>query len=89
MLACGIFARVDGLNVSRLFELYFLSCMMNDDRIDPESFLAMQFDSATISIVDMIVIRGIITPIARSLTIKPTLEDRVSRFEQLDKTALS
>ena len=29
ILACSLFARDDNLNVSKLFELYFLSCMLD------------------------------------------------------------
>ena len=38
ILACCFFARDDSLNVLRLFELYFLSCMVAGVQLDPVYF---------------------------------------------------
>jgi len=35
ILTCLLFARDDSLNVPRLFELYFLSYMLDGDQLDP------------------------------------------------------
>ena len=40
ILACSLLARDDSLNVPRLSKLYFLSCMLDGDQLDPGSFLA-------------------------------------------------
>ena len=88
ILACSLFARDDSLNVPRLSELYFLSCVLDEDQLKPGSFLARQLHSAIISTKRRIVIRGIIiTTIARFLGVEPNFEDRVSRFEWLDQAA--
>jgi len=75
MLSCGIFARDDSLNAPRLFELYFLSGMMNSDKIDHMSFLARQIYGTTVSIVGRIVIGGFITTIVGSLRVELNPED--------------
>jgi len=49
ILACSLFARDDSLNVPRLSELYFLSCMPDAVPLDPSSFLARQLHSAAVS----------------------------------------
>ena len=40
ILAYSLFARGDSVNVPRLSELYFLSCMLNGVQLDRSSFLA-------------------------------------------------
>jgi len=49
IMASGIFARDDSVNVPRLFELYFLSSMLQGERLDRGSFLARQLYSAATS----------------------------------------
>ena len=56
----GLFARDDSINVSQLSELYFMSCMMNGIRIDPEPFLGRQLFSVATSTKGRIVIRAVI-----------------------------
>ena len=75
------------MNVPRLSELYFLSCMLDGDQLNPGSFLARQLHSATVSPKGTIVIDVIITFIARFLGVEPNPEDRVSRSERLDQAA--
>jgi hypothetical protein len=87
ILASSIFARDDSVNVPRLSELYFLSCMLQDERLDPGSFLARQLYSAATSTKGRIVVGGIVTSIARFLGIEPNPDDRVSGSERLDKAA--
>ena len=65
ILACFWFARDDSLNVPRLFELYFLSCMLDGDQLDLGSFLARQLYSVAVSTKGRIVIGGIVTTIDR------------------------
>ena len=76
MLSCGVFARDDNLNIPRLFELYFLSSMMNGDQINAGSFLARQLYSVATSTTGGMVIGGRTTTIARSLGIETNPEDR-------------
>ena len=64
-MALGIFARDDSVSDPRLSEMYFLSCMLEGERIDPGSFLAHQLYSAATSTKGRIVTGGIITSIAR------------------------
>ena len=87
ILASSLFARDDSVNVPRLFELYFPSCMLDGDQLDPGSFLARQMHSTAVSTKSRIVIGGILTTIARFLGIEPNLEDGVSGFEWLDQVA--
>ena len=47
--------------------------------------MALQVYSAATSVVDKIVIRGLITSIARSLGVDAHLEDRLSGSERFDK----
>ena len=81
------FARDASINAPRLYELYFLCCMMNGHRIDPGAFLCCQLFSATISTTGRTVIRGTITSIARFLGVELNHDDRVFRSERLDKAA--
>jgi len=81
ILACCFFTWDDSLDVPRLFELYFLSCMLDGAQLNPSSFLAKQLYSAGTSIKGRIVIGGIVTTIARFLSIKPNPENRVSGSE--------
>ena len=78
ILACYFFARDGSLNVLRLSELYFLSCMLDDVQLGPRSFLARQLYSASVSTNGRTVISGIITTIARLLGVEPNPEDKVS-----------
>jgi len=89
ILACSLFARDDSLNVPRLSELYFLSCMLDGDQFDPGSFLAGQLHSATVSTKGRKVIAGIVTTIGRFLGVEPIPADRVFGFERLDQVALA
>jgi len=77
----------DSFNVSQLSEAYFLSCMLQGDRIDPVSFLARQLYSTTTSNKGRIFIGGIITSIARFLGIKPNRNVKVRGSKRLDKFA--
>ena len=61
-----------------MFELYFLSCMLDGAQLNPSSFLAKQLYSAGTSIKGRIVIGGIVTTIVRFLDIEPNSEDKVS-----------
>jgi len=63
ILACSFFAQDDSLNVSRLSELCFLSCMLDGVQLEPGSFLARQLHSATVSTKGRIVIGRIVTTI--------------------------
>jgi len=67
--------------------MYFLSCMLEGDCIDPGSFLARQLYSVATSTNGRIVIGGIITSIAWLLGIKPNPDDRVRVSERHDKAA--
>jgi len=87
ILACSLFVRDDSLNVPRLPQLYFLSCMLDVIQLDPGSFLTRQLHSATVSTKGRIFISGIITTIARFLGVEPNLEDRVSGSERLAQAA--
>ena len=87
IMTLGIFARDDSDNVPPLSKMYFLSCMLQGDRIDPRSFLARQLYSAATSTKGPIVIRGIIISITRFLGIEPNPNDRVRGSERLDKAA--
>jgi len=83
MLLCGTFA-MDG---TRLFELCFLLSIMNGDWIDLRSFLAHQLYIAVASNVGKMATAGLITFIARSLGVELNPDDKVSRFEGLNKAA--
>ena len=48
-MATGLFARDDSVNVPQLSKLYFLSCMLEGERLDLGSFLARQLYSAATS----------------------------------------
>jgi len=61
--------------------------MLDAVPLDPSSFLTRQLHSAAVTIKGRIVIGGIVTTIARFLGVKLNPEDRVSRFERLDKAA--
>jgi len=87
ILACCFFATNDGMNVPRLSELYFFSCLLDDVQLDSRSFLARQLYSAAISTKGKVVIGGITTTIARFLAVELSPEDRVSRSERLDQAA--
>ena len=50
MFPCGVFPMDDSLNVHRLSVLYFLSCVMNGDYIDPTSFLVTQLCNAAVAL---------------------------------------
>ena len=89
ILATRLFVRDDSVNVPRVSKLYFLSCMVHGERLDPGSFLARQLYSAATSTKGRIVIGGIIISIARFLGIEPNPDDRVSGFERLDKVAFA
>ena len=56
IMALGIFARDDSVNVPQLSEMYFLSCMPQGERLKPGSFLARQLYSAATSTKGRIVI---------------------------------
>jgi len=60
MLSCGVFARAD----NQLSKLYFLSSMMNCDRINPGSFLTRQLYNTATSTIGRIPIGGLINSIA-------------------------
>ena len=87
LMASGIFTRDDSVNVPRLSELYFWSCMLHGERLDLGSFLARQLCTAATSTKGRIVVGGIITSIARFLGIEPNPDDRVSGSKRLDKAA--
>jgi len=87
LLACGLFAREDSLNVPRLFELYFLYSIPEGDRIDPESFLVNRLYNAATSSAHKIAIGGPIIPIARLVGVEPNPNDRVVGSERLNLTA--
>ena len=61
--------------------------MLDGDQLDPNSFLARQLYSATISTKGRIVIGGIMATIARILGIEPNPEDRISGSEWLDRAS--
>ena len=86
-MAYCFFAWDDSLNVPRLSELYVLSCTLDDIQLHPSSFLAKQLHSTTVSDKGRIVIGGIVTTIARFLSIESHPEDRVSRSKRLDQVA--
>ena len=83
-MALGLFARDNSVNAPRLFELYFLLCKLENDRVDLGAFLAQHLHSATTSIRG---IKGIITSIARFLGVEPNLNDRVFGSKSLHKVA--
>jgi len=64
-----------------------MSCMVDGVQLNPGSFLARQFHSATVSTKCRMVIGGIITTIARFLGVEAYLVDRVSGSEWLDQAA--
>ena len=86
-MACSLFTQDDILNVPRLSELYFWSCILDGVQLDPGSFLARQLHSAAVSTKGRIVIGGIVTTITRFLGIEPNNDDRVSESEWLDQAA--
>jgi len=63
LLACGLFARDDSLNVSHLSELYFLYSILQGNQLDPGSSLVNQLHSAATSSAQKIVIRGLLPPL--------------------------
>jgi len=69
------------MNVSRLFELYFLSYILDGDQLDPGSFLARQVHSVPVSTIGRIVVGEITTTIPRFLGVEPNPENRVFRSE--------
>ena len=75
------------MNVRRLSELYFLNSMLEGTCIELGYFFANQLLSATTSSVKRIMIGGLITPIARSISIEPNHDDRVSGSEMLASAA--
>ena len=81
MLVCRVFSRDDSPNVYAWRELYFLSCVMNDDCINPRSFLATQLYSAATSTEGGITIGGYNYPITQYLGIEPNPEDKLSGSE--------
>ena len=83
IFACSLFARDNSLNIPRLSELYFLSCMLNGDQLDPGSFLARQLHNVTISTKSRIFIGGIITTIARFLGVESNPEDLIKLLLRL------
>jgi len=56
LIACGLFAREDSLNVPCLCELYFLFSILEGDSIDHGSFLVNQLYIAATSSAHRIVI---------------------------------
>ena len=72
--------------MTHISELYFLRSMLEGTRIDPSSFCANQLLSAATNFAKRIVIRDLITPIVRKVSIEPNLDDRVSCFERLALT---
>ena len=61
-----------------------MSFILDGVQLDPGAFLARQLYSAAVSTKGRIVIRGVVTTIARFLGVKPNPEDRVSGSEQLN-----
>ena len=61
--------------------------MLDGIQSNPETFLARHLYSATIRTKSRIVIRGVVTIIARFLGVEPNPEDRAFRSEQLDQAA--
>ena len=59
--------------------------MLDSFQLDPGSLLAMQLYSAAVSTKGRIVIGGIVTTIARFLSIEPNPEDKISRSEQFHR----
>ena len=88
-MACSVFAHDDSLNVLRLSELNFLSCMLNGVQLDPGSFLDRQLHNVTVTAKGRIVIGGIVTTIARFLGVEPNPKGRVSRSEPVSYTHLT
>jgi len=88
LLARGLFAREDRINVPHLSKLYFLYSMLESDRIDPRSFLVNQVYSIATSSAHRIVIRGLITPITRMVAAEPNIDDRVTGLERLNLAAV-
>jgi len=78
-----MFAQGNSLNVPRLSELYFSSCVLDGVQLDPSSFLVRQLHSATVSTKGRIVIGGIITTITRFVGVELNPEDRVSELKRL------
>jgi len=87
IFACSLFTRDDSLNVPRLFELYFLFCMLDGVQLGIGPLLARQLHSAAVSSKVRIVIGEIITTIVRLLGVEPNPEDRVSGSERLNQAA--
>jgi len=86
-MALCTFARDDSANVPQLSEMYFLSFMLEGERIDPGTFLAHQLYSAATSTKGKIVIGGIITFTAQFLRIEPNPDGRIHGSKRLDKVA--
>jgi len=72
-LACEIFGREGSSNIPCQFELYFLYSMTSDIG----SLLATELYSVATSTTKRVVIRDIITLIARSFDVDPSPKDRV------------
>ena len=86
LLAYGLFARDDSLNVC-LSELYFLYSMLQGGRLDLGLFLVSRLNSVATSSTQMIMIQGLITPIARLIAILLNPNDRVPGFKWLNLAA--
>ena len=84
LLACGLFAREDSLNVPRLLELYFLYRMLEGDRTGLGQFLVNQLYSATTIFAHRDVTMSLITPIARLFGVELNPDDRVTSSERLN-----
>jgi len=65
VLACGLFAHEDSLDVPRLYKPCFLHSILEGTRIDPSLFFSDQLLSAATNSTNRIVIGGILTPIVR------------------------
>ena len=87
MLACGLFAKKDYLNVSHLSKFDIFYSMLEGDRIDPGSFLFNQFYSVATSSAHRIVIGALITPITGFGGVEPNPDDKVLGSKQLNSAA--
>jgi len=83
VLACGLFAREDGLTIPHLSELYFLYSILQGTLMDHGSFFSNQLLIAATSSTKRMVSRGLMTPIGRSVGTQHNPDDRVSRPESL------
>jgi len=86
-LICCFFTRDDSLNVPRLSKLNFKSCILDGVQTDPGAFLAWELHSTAIITKGKIVIGGIITTIARFLSVEPNPKDRIFGSKRLDQAA--